>query len=606
MDMNITGRDLTYERALEIVQNEEYLVAVDADLIRRRQDYATSAEDFGTTWNNLPLDDHLKLTQYLATFGKRKKREAEAEALPEAETVPDEYRHTLVNEAKIFNFTTTGLGSVTNYDWTSVADQYLKMGAATALLFGLAGMIPAPEEPVLPFNLQTASQSSKVSKNEKEIEDFKVEDFIGPYDIGEPSSVYQVYQEDAPSRIDRIDVMGNLEKLADNKLFKRIDLFAPFRRRKQPKRRPNRPGKRPQILKPVVNTKKVKRKPEPEIAPKPALENPALSVQDEITNVEQPDVNVPQQNTDMERAPFISSSEFESFFPSWSRKKRHTLVNEAKIFNITSTGFGTVSYPWTDVIGTYASYFVTGSLILAAASLMSIPSKPSIPFELNSLLPAANARVNPYQLPANLPEGLIPAGNPLPGEPGGGARPVGNTPDAQEAIALVPRGTIPVAVFPPYITTRTVSSVSVIFLETATPTLVNRRQGIWGGIDSLAKSYKCLKAKMLRKKRSPDSTNYGAPAECQPDLLYGFRSRVSIVENQSCILDVTCTATGDRINAALLAKRRGQPNKSKHVQNIARQGFAKRQSGEEFQSDAPPQCRAIRDPNNTCRAYLAV
>ena len=76
--------------------------------------------------------------------------------------------------------------------------------------------------------------------------------------------------------------MGNLEKLADNKLFKRIDLFAPFRRRKQPKRRPNRPGKRPQILKPVENTKKVKRKPEPEVAPKPAVENPALSVQEEI------------------------------------------------------------------------------------------------------------------------------------------------------------------------------------------------------------------------------------------------------------------------------------------------------------------------------------
>ena len=201
-------------------------------------------------------------------------------------------------------------------------------------------------------------------------------------------------------------MMGNLEKLADNKLFKRFDLLAPFRRRKQPKRRPNRPGKRPQILKPVENTKKVKRKPEPEIAPTAELENPALSVQEEIRTVEQPDVKVPQQNTDMERAPFISSSEFESFFPSWSRKKRHTLVNEAKIFNITSTGFGTVSYPWQDVIGTYASYFVTGGLILAAASLMSIPSKPAIPFELNTLLPA-NSRVNPYNLPANLPEGMI-------------------------------------------------------------------------------------------------------------------------------------------------------------------------------------------------------
>ena len=228
---------------------------------------------------------------------------------------------------------------------------------------------------------------------------------------GEPTSVYQVYQEDAPSRIDRIDMMGNLEKLADNKLFKRFDLLAPFRRRKQPKRRPNRPGKRPQVLKPVANTKKVKRKPEPEIAPTPELENPALSVQAEITNVEQPDVKVPQQNTDMERAPFISSSEFESFFPSWSRKKRHTLVNEAKIFNITSTGFGTVSYPWQDVIGTYTNFWITGGLILAVASLMSIPSKPSNPiqfnpFELNTLLPA-NARVNPYQLPANLPEGMI-------------------------------------------------------------------------------------------------------------------------------------------------------------------------------------------------------
>lgn len=37
-EQTITGRDLTYQRALEIVQSEEYLVAVDADLIRRRQD----------------------------------------------------------------------------------------------------------------------------------------------------------------------------------------------------------------------------------------------------------------------------------------------------------------------------------------------------------------------------------------------------------------------------------------------------------------------------------------------------------------------------------------------------------------------------------------
>lgn len=612
-DQYITGRDLTYERALEIVQNEEYLVAVDADLIHRRQDYGRD-EDFGTTWNNLPLDDHLKLTQYLATVGKRKKREAE----PEAEIIPEELSKTTILKAddyggRFFNISGTGLGTV-SYDWTSVADNYLKLGAATALLFGLAGMIPSPEEPVLPITLRSSS-SSKVSKSETD-----EEDFFGPYDIGdETRPVYQVYQEDAPSRtggqVDRIDMAGILDKIPDNAFLKRFDLLAPFRRNKKPKRRPNRPnrpnrpgkGPNPAILKPVQNTKKRNIQPKPvQKAPEPVAKTPALSVQDEIAQVETPDLKVPQQNGDMERAPFLTSGEFESFFPSWSRKKRATLVKHAKIFNffnVTSTGFGTVTYPWQDVVGTYGGYLVTGGLILAAASLLTIPSKPLIPLDLNSLdtLLPANKRINPYSLPPNLPEGLVPPGNPLPGQLGGGARPIGLSPEAQEALALVPRGTIPVSTFPPYTSLRTVPAVSVIFLETATPGLV-KRQGIWGGIDNLARSYNCMKAKILRKKRSPDPQNYKAPLECQPELLYGFRSRVSIVENQSCILDVTCTATGDRINVAL-TKRRGS---SIPFPDIAQQqSFSRRQTGEEFQSDAPPQCRAILDQSNTCRAYLA-
>ena len=75
--------------------------------------------------------------------------------------------------------------------------------------------------------------------------------------------------------------------------------------------------------------------------------------------------------------------------------------------------------------------------------------------------------------------GLVPPGNPLPGTPGGGGRPVGNTPDAREALALVPPGAIPVSIFPPYIRARTVPAVSVIFLETATPGLVKRQGSIW-------------------------------------------------------------------------------------------------------------------------------
>ena len=62
-----------------------------------------------------------------------------------------------------------------------MADQYLKLGAATALLFGLAGMIPSPEEPVLPITLQSTS-SSKVSKSGNHEE--HVDNFLGPYDIG--------------------------------------------------------------------------------------------------------------------------------------------------------------------------------------------------------------------------------------------------------------------------------------------------------------------------------------------------------------------------------------------------------------------------------------
>ena len=37
-DQNITGRDMTYERALEIIQTEEYLTAADIDLIHKRAD----------------------------------------------------------------------------------------------------------------------------------------------------------------------------------------------------------------------------------------------------------------------------------------------------------------------------------------------------------------------------------------------------------------------------------------------------------------------------------------------------------------------------------------------------------------------------------------
>ena len=75
--------------------------------------------------------------------------------------------------------------------------------------------------------------------------------------------------------------------------------------------------------------------------------------------------------------------------------------------------------------------------------------------------------------------GGVPPGNPQPGTPGGGAKPVGTSIQAQQALALAPPGTIPVSIFPPYASPRTVPAISVIFLQTPTPSLVKRQGSIW-------------------------------------------------------------------------------------------------------------------------------
>ncbi len=105
------------------------------------------------------------------------------------------------------------------------------------------------------------------------------------------------------------------------------------------------------------------------------------------------------------------------------------------------------------------------------------------------------------------------------------------------------------------------------------------------------------------------------------NLKYGFRTRVTLVENQSCILGVTCTATGERINVAggqqfafnSVNRRSGKIGGARRLrrrQGVSRNGASaifgignRRQTGEEFSSDAPPYCRAVRDPTNGCLAY---
>lgn len=164
----------------------------------------------------------------------------------------------------------------------------------------------------------------------------------------------------------------------------------------RPKKRPSkRPGQAPaSILKPVTNTQKrqVEKK---KVQEAPKLKDPEVTKDIKVGDLD---------NGELDKNPFLTELEFKEFFPSWSdrRKKRATVVTEGRIFNITSSGFGTVTYDWRDVINTYAAYFVTGGLILAVASMLTVPAKPLIPLDLPQF---GDARINPTYVPPNLPEG---------------------------------------------------------------------------------------------------------------------------------------------------------------------------------------------------------
>ena len=77
---------------------------------------------------------------------------------------------------------------------------------------------------------------------------------------------------------------------------------------------------------------------------------------------------------------------------------------EGRIFNITTSGFGTISYDWRQVINQYVGYGLTAGLILLASTVLTTPEnqKPLIPLNLPEL---GDARINPSNLPPNLPPG---------------------------------------------------------------------------------------------------------------------------------------------------------------------------------------------------------
>ena len=235
--------------------------------------------------------------------------------------------------------------------------------------------------------------------------------------------------------------------------------------------------------------------------------------------------------------------------------------------------------------------------------------------------------------------GEVPPGYPQPGTNGGGIPPVGNSPVVLEALSLLPPNTIPVAVFPPYASIRTYPAVTIIFQETGIARK-RRKRGISDRvlyrINSMRKNWSYVRRRMIRggprtsfwwkrqfrcfKSRinrylataeikfdaGPGPyTDYQDPdhydrssiyksfpnfdvqnrfqinsyEDCFDDIqepLYGFRTRVRSVNNEPCEINVSCDFNGNKLGG------------------FAHHYRKKRQTGEEFFSDAAPDCRTNR------------
>ena len=190
---------------------------------------------------------------------------------------------------------------------------------------------------------------------------------------------------------------------------------------------------------------------------------------------------------------------------------------------------------------------------------------------------------------------IIPINVPQPGEPGGGALPNVNP----SAAALAPPGRRAVTVFPPYLFPRTVPAVCVIFLEPPKPKKYPKPEYGYGydhpkpvrkpplPFTTRVKNYfRSLKYRKRHRVAKRDTGyGYGYKTTKKPRIhlqevvayerTYGFRCTITLVDRQSCQLGVSCDSEGNR-----LAEKKRQ----------------KRQAGEEFIADGPPECRTELSP----------
>ena len=101
--------------------------------------------------------------------------------------------------------------------------------------------------------------------------------------------------------------------------------------------------------------------------------------------------------------------------------------------------------------------------------------------------------------------------------------------------------------------------------------------------------------------------------DCIGDMaepLYGFVTKIDLVDDESCEFNITCDANGNKIQSNL-DHNNLTPDRSYHYHTPLRfsrrnhyqpiYNNVSRQTGEEFAASGPPRCRVRRDPSNRCR-----
>lgn len=234
---------------------------------------------------------------------------------------------------------------------------------------------------------------------------------------------------------------------------------------------------------------------------------------------------------------------------------------------------------------------------------------------------------------------------PLPGEMGGGTPPDRASPAISElAKQMVPGGEEPVAVFPPFETPRTYPAVAVIFTDKPKPKPVKYYSNEYGVKpkyrEKRALSFRHLhnfiqqrwhgrrpsKRRFWRKSDPPspsstfaEATDSSEASKPDPDLVeeafeefekeetnfkpsyevggpilnedfYGFSVMIRLVD-EPCELGVTCDENGNKMGEDDTASLENIGA------NLINRIFLRRQTGEDFSSSGPPECRSVVNPN---------